>query len=248
MQSSKLLSEKNSFLPPSNEITGKTTLSILKNIRQDRRIILGSGSPRRLELIKSLGFNNIEVRVSGFEENLDRYDFNTAAEYCLETAIRKVASIANAINVNEESKATKTVIIGADTIVEINGQILEKPSSVSDAYRMLSTLSNSMHLVHTAVSIFTNVDKTVSADTVVPLSSAVSYVQTTKVKFVELSDEDIYAYIETGEPFDKAGGYGIQGFGGQFVEHIEGCYFNVMGLPVSSLSRQLNELYSQGRL
>jgi septum formation protein len=194
-----------------------------------------------------MGLENIEVCVSGFEENLIGSNFECAADYCLETATRKSSVLIKSFDANYISQPT--ILISADTIVESGGEILEKPVTESDAYYMLSSLSNSIHLVHTAVSISTNIDaSTTNNNEQLPLKPVVSFVQTTKVKFIELTDTDINAYIATGEPFDKAGGYGIQGYGGQFVDYIEGCYFNVMGLPISTLSRQFVELKNLGKL
>jgi len=186
--------------------------------------------------------------VSGFSENLAIDGFDSPAEYCLETAVQKVKSVASSYDGAASISPLKTVIVGADTIVEINGEVLEKPKDSGDAYRMLSTLSNSIHLVHTGVTIFSNSDEALVPGAYVPLRPVVSFVQTTKVKFSELTDEDIAAYIKSGEPFDKAGAYGIQGLGSHFVEHIEGCYFNVMGLPINSISNQMRELYHAGKL
>ena len=229
--------------------TGRSLVPLLKELNTDRNIILASGSPRRLELLKTLGFQNVIVSVSGYAENLDRNNFPSAAEYCLETALQKVSCVSKSLEDLVNNKTSKkSILIGADTIVEINGEVLEKPQSENDAYRMLSLLSNSVHLVHTGVTVFTNSDPSYASDQIIPLSPAVSFVQTTKVKFADLSDEDIWSYIESGEPFDKAGSYGIQGLGGQFVEHLEGCYFNVMGLPINSLSRHMTELYKCGKL
>eukprot|EP01041_Mallomonas_annulata_P002368 gene2368-4590_t len=227
------------------EIAGRSAISVLNEINSDRRVVLGSASPRRLELLRLMGLKNVEVCVSGFEENLNRNNFECAADYCLETATQKCYNVAK---VMEQDNQRPMILIGADTIVEIGGEILEKPKNEADAYRMLSLLSNSIHLVHTGVTVLTNTDTSRSSMGNPPLSLALSFVQTTKVKFIELSDSDINAYIESGEPFDKAGAYGIQGLGGQFVDYIEGCYFNVMGLPISSLSRQLVELKNRGQL
>lgn len=231
---------------------GNSLISIIHKVNSERKVVLGSGSPRRLELLSLMGVKNIEKVVSGFEENLDRSKFESPSDYCLQTAIQKVKCIANKLEETSNCYLPPTILIGADTIVEINGEVLEKPKDEADAYRMLTTLSDSIHLVHTGVTIFTNSDQSIigtgQQKCSLPLVPVVSFVQTTKVKFIELLPMDIQAYIETGEPFDKAGGYGIQGIGGQFVEQIEGCYFNVMGLPINTLSRQLVLLHKEGKL
>jgi septum formation protein len=124
-------------------------------------------------------------------------------------------------------------ILGSDTIVDKDGMILEKPKSEEDARRMLSLLSGSWHEVHTGVAIYKVNHRT---DEVLLVSS---FTETAQVKFTMLSDEDIDAYVQTGEPMDKAGGYGIQGIGGQIVERLEGDFFAVMGLPMHRLSGEL---------
>ena len=183
---------------------------------------------------------NFKVVESSFAEDLDKSNYVKASDYCLATALMKSSAIANNQGLIGKDDKLGTILICADTIVEINQQILEKPVDREDAKKMLSMLSNSYHLVHTAVTISSDRKGTQA------ISPVTSFVQTTKVKFIELTALDIEAYVDSGEPFDKAGSYGIQGIGGQFVEGIEGCYFNVMGLPIGTLSRRLCELYKVG--
>jgi septum formation protein len=120
-------------------------------------------------------------------------------------------------------ETAQAVVIGADTVVVAEGQVLGKPGGIEDARRMLRMLSGKTHEVLTGLSIIHDADE------------QASHVETTRVSFVALSEDDIADYLATGEPFDKAGAYGIQGLGGRFVWRIEGCYFNVMGLPISRL-------------
>ncbi|PHJ25969.1 septum formation protein maf [Cystoisospora suis] len=133
------------------------------------------------------------------------------------------------------SLPARCVVIGADTIIELDGEVLEKPADISDARRTLETLSGRSHEVHTAVCIYTRRNGW--------NRPASAFVETTHVTFMPLSEADIEAYLRTGESMDKAGSYGVQGAAGQFVSRIEGCYFNVVGLPVQKLSSALASLW-----
>eukprot|EP01041_Mallomonas_annulata_P002367 gene2367-4589_t len=221
-----------------------TVIPIINQLKDMYSIVLASGSPRRKELLSIMGLSEFSVRVSGFAENLDRTSFQLPSDYCLATAIRKGEHVAGDISISEGYR-DNIIVISSDTIVEINGEILEKPLSPSHAFSMLSKLSGNIQLVHTGVAILMGVKSTDDNSNIkYNFKVAKTFIQTTKVKFIELSDSDINAYIESGEPFDKAGAYGIQGLGGQFVDYIEGCYFNVMGLPIGTLSRELASLHN----
>jgi len=153
-----------------------------------------------------------------------------------EYAKKLAESKAHALAQHMASSSTKydhesSLILGSDTIVDLNGIILEKPKNEDDAKRMLSSLSGSWHEVHTGVALY----KMSHDNDGIDLIS--SFTDTARVKFAILSPEDIDAYVKTGEPMDKAGSYGIQGIGGQMVERIEGDFFAVMGLPMHRLSR-----------
>jgi septum formation protein len=187
-----------------------------------------------------MGLVNFTVLKSDFAEDLGYDKYQTALDYCIDTALHKVEDISSKLNSGKNDIPKGTVLIGADTIVEIDGKILEKPRDFDDAYRMMSMLSGRYQTVHTAVILFSNGAK---SSTNSQLSLVSKFAESTRVKFVDLTDEDIRAYIESREGFDKAGGYGIQGLGGQMVERIDGCYFNVMGLPITALSRELARLY-----
>lgn len=123
------------------------------------------------------------------------------------------------------------IVIAADTAVLAGSQILGKPRTTEDARQMLRALSGATHSVVTGVSLVR-----------LPDGERRSFVETTRVQFSPLSAEDIEDYLATGEPFDKAGGYAIQGRAGRFIPRIEGCYFNVVGLPLARLARELAEL------
>ncbi len=183
-----------------------------------KRIILASNSPRRQELLKLLGIK-FEIQVSNWKEiaqtNLP------PRELCCYNSKEK----ARAILLSPEEDC---IVIGCDTIVVLNNHILEKPKTEDDARRMLSLLSGKAHTVHSGLSVRDNkIQKEIT-----------EHVKTT-VKFRDLSSMEIDSYISTGEPFDKAGAYGIQGKGALFVEYINGCYYNVVGLPLVTLYKIL---------
>lgn len=177
-------------------------------------IILASQSPRRRELLKYIT-SDFEVRVSEVDETLpDNISPENAVLYLSEIKAQPF-------------KNENCTVIGADTVVAIDKKILGKPQDTEEAKEMLSLLSGKEHSVFTGV-------------TVIKGEKRESFFCETKVKFYELSDEDIDNYIKTGEPLDKAGAYGIQGFGSLLVEKIDGDYFNVVGLPISKLNQLLS--------
>jgi len=201
----------------------------------DCKVILASQSPRRLEILQLMGLTqgeNLEVLVSSFEENLDKSVFDDPGMYAQVNAQYKAHEISQRVFSSDLPQDKRVVVVGADTIVEYDGQILEKPENEDHAFQMLSNLSGSTHLVHTGVAAFSS-----ASDRNSPLFS---FYETTRVKFAPLSDTEIWNYIRTGEPMDKSGSYGIQGIGGQMVERLEGCYFNVMGFPMHRFSKALS--------
>lgn len=176
-------------------------------------LVLASKSPRRKELL-SIITNDFIIKAADVDEGLpEGISPQRAVEYL------------SSIKAKPFANNTDT-IIGADTVVAIDGKILGKPRNSEDAYNMLRLLSGKYHSVFTGV-------------TVIKPDSAVTFSVETRVKFYELTDEEIYSYIKTREPFDKAGAYGIQGKGSLLVEKIDGDYFNVVGLPVSRLNKLL---------
>ena len=136
---------------------------------------------------------------------------------------------AHAMGVSMSNKGDVILIIGSDTIVDLDGSIMEKPKDEADAFDMIRRLSNNWHRVHTGVAVYRHEEK------------LFSFTDTANVKFASLTDEDIKSYIASQEPMDKAGSYGIQGIGGQLVERMEGDFFTVMGLPMHRLSRELSK-------
>ena len=201
-----------------------------------RRVVLASGSPRRKELLTQIGLK-FEVIVSEFDESLPKGGQGGAA-YAQLTAACKAADVANMLK-QQQCLEQVDMIIGADTVVELDEHILEKPSDASDARRMLQLMSGRSHQVHTGVAL------------VVPTATGADvhrFSASTTVKFGVLSDAAIDQYVASGEPFGKAGSYGIQGMAAAFVEEIDGCYFNVVGFPLNSFCDKLNSLVSSGAL
>lgn len=183
-------------------------------------LILASGSPRRHFLLKELGLK-FEVRTKETDESFPAE--LKAEQIAIFLAEKKAKAFLSEIKKNE-------LVITADTIVWINGQVLNKPVDHADAFRMLRMLSGKMHEVFTGVCLLSQ-------------ERTKSFYSVTKVFFRELSDEEINFYIATYKPFDKAGAYGAQEWIGYVgVEKIEGSYFNVMGLPLRELYEELAAL------
>ena len=180
-----------------------------------RQIVLASGSPRRHELLKYI-VDSFEIRPSDIEEVAQ----GSPTEQVIKLALDKAGDIA--------AKRPDAVVIGADTLVAIGDTIFGKPRDVHDAADMLGQLSGKTHSVYTGLAVLC--DGETQTRCVV-----------TDVAFNVMSEAEIEAYIDTEEPMDKAGAYGIQGYGGKFIDRIDGCYFNVMGLPQSVLYDMLKE-------
>ncbi len=189
-----------------------------------RRFIVASASPRRREILTNAGYT-FEVIPSDADENIE--GVMTPEETVCELSRRK------ALAVFENN--TDAVVFGCDTVVAIGNEILGKPENDEDAKRMLKMLSGRVHTVSTGVCI---------ADE----SKAEVFANTTEVEFFELSDETIESYVATGECSDKAGAYGIQGYGSVLVKKIRGDYFSVMGLPVSETARVLRKFGIEGKV
>ena len=174
------------------------------------KIILASGSPRRRELLTRL-YSDFEIITSEVDESLS--ENITPLQGVEILAVRKGEAVAKMLK-------SDTVVISSDTLVEIDGVPLGKPVSREDAHRMLSLLSGNYHNVHTGIAVHYNGD-------------VISGVASARVKFKQLTDAEIYAYIDGGEPMDKAGAYAIQGEGGKFIEGYNGDFDTIMGLSVS---------------
>ena len=181
-------------------------------------IILASKSPRRANLLSNIG-----LRFKIQEANVDEKKAVSDKPYelVMELSYKKAYYAATRQN-------NDCIVIGADTIVYINNSILGKPASFDEAFEMLMSLSGKWHEVYTGVAIIDYCAKDNSFN-------FINEYQCSRVKFRKLNENIIYKYISTGEPMDKAGAYGIQELGSLLVEEIEGCYFNIVGLPVSKL-------------
>lgn len=212
-----------------------------------KRIILASGSPRRRELLSGIGLK-FEVLVSSFDEKLPKDRFPNAAAYALETARHKALDVMQVAAVGQGGQAAPQVdlVISADTVVEgPGGVILEKPDDEAHAFQMISSLSGKQHAVHTGV-VLVLPQEADPATGQPPFVRAFS--STTAVRFDTLSEEAIRTYVATGEPFGKAGSYGIQGAAGSFVVGIEGCYFNVVGFPIHHFCKEVLALIEEGKI
>lgn len=181
-------------------------------------MILASNSKRRQEILRDMGFN-FKVLTADIEEISDKEEIS---EMILDIAEKKLDKIAKE-NVND-------FVLAADTVVELEGRIFGKPKSREEAESFLKTLSGKTHKVITAY-VFKNISKNIVIKDVV----------ISKVKFYNLDDEIIKWYLDTSEPFDKAGAYGIQGQGRALVERIEGDYFAIMGFPISNFLKNLRK-------
>ncbi|UZQ83844.1 nucleoside triphosphate pyrophosphatase [Thermoanaerobacter sp. RKWS2] len=177
------------------------------------KIVLASKSPRRRELLSNLGLD-FEVIESNVEEFSNE---KHPSRYVMDLSFNKAMLVAKKLK--EEA-----IVIGADTIVVIGDKVLGKPKDRDEAYIMLKSLQGRVHTVYTGITIVRTED-----------FKYVSDFEETKVWIKKLQDEEIFNYIDTGECYDKAGAYAIQGFGALIVEKIVGDYFNVVGLPISKL-------------
>lgn len=185
------------------------------------KLILASASPRRRELLEMLHVENLEIRPAKGEEK--PHPELTPDALVIELARCKAAEVAAAWASPED------IVVGADTVVVLDGRVLGKPKNEADAAAMLRALSGRTHTVYTGVAVERGGERRLHAER-------------TDVRFRALTDAEIAAYIATGEPMDKAGAYGAQGYASLFVEHLDGDFFNVMGLPLCALGKLLKEL------
>ena len=182
-------------------------------VKKMKKIILASKSPRRQALLKNIG---VEFTVIAHDIDEDSVSEEFPEETAQELSYRKAMYIA-------KNMVNDCIVIGADTIVVYKG-VLGKPADKEDAINMLTRLQGNWHQVITGITVIESI--------------TMNYVKTYEKTFVKmraLTDDIIRSYVNTGEPMDKAGAYGVQGFGSLLVEKIEGCYFNVVGLPIAKL-------------
>lgn len=193
-------------------------LDRLLNLK-NKKIILASRSPRRAQLLKSIGLN-FSILPTPVEENIGESE--SPVDFVRRVALEKARWVQN--------KPPVDLIIAADTVVYIDNRILQKPNNAEDAAAMLGLLSSATHQVVTGFCLLSENKQIVEHEI-------------TRVEFYELTDREIEAYVNSGEPMDKAGAYGIQGFASIFIKKIEGCYFNVVGFPLAKFYRHLKEIY-----
>lgn len=182
-------------------------------------IILASQSPRRRELLERMGMEGFQIVSPEVDEEIGAFP---PAELVCRLSTLKAEAVRN--QVGEGS-----LIIAADTVVALDGAVLGKPEDKLEAFKMLSALSGGRHQVYTGVTVLRGDEKYTEHEV-------------TDVTFRELTEEEIEDYIKTGEPMDKAGAYGIQGYGALFIQSIQGDYYNVMGLPVCRLGQILDHM------
>ena len=187
-----------------------------------KRLILASASPRRRELLANAGFA-FEVAPAEVDESYTAGE--DPAAFVERLALAKAAQVAQRFAAKDD-----VVVLGADTVVVADGEVLGKPASADDARAMLHKLSGIVHRVITGVALAAP-----------GTSRRAGGHEVTRVYFRPLTEEEIAAYVATGEPLDKAGAYAAQGQASRFVTRVEGCYFNVVGLPVALVDRLLRE-------
>ena len=181
-------------------------------------IILASGSPRRSELMKQVGFD-FKVSTCNTDESYD--EGMTPSEIVMELSLRKADAV-----FDKEMPEKDTVVVAADTIVAIDNEILGKPKDRNDAIRMLSELSGKKHQVYTGITLYYYVAGRVFIE---------NFADCADVYFRELSQDTIISYVDSWEPMDKAGAYGIQGLGAILVDKIDGVYYTIVGLPIAKV-------------
>lgn len=186
--------------------------------KANQPVVLASGSPRRKELLEGLGIDFKIIPSKKAEPAPEK--FKTAVDYVLACALQKAQEVAKEV--------PESAVIGSDTVVVLGGEVLLKPKGKEQARSFLERLSGNTHEVITAMAILKG-------------DSEQSFYEITEVTFYDLEEEWIEAYINTDDPYDKAGAYGIQTMSGLFVKEIKGDYQTVVGLPVASLARKLAE-------
>lgn len=196
---------------------------MMKALNNGMKIVLASKSPRRRELL-GLITEDFEVLTADTDE---RCDIPEPDELCEELAFRKACDVYSILR--RGNRNDNAIVIGCDTAVYAGGEILGKPRDRLDAERMLGMLSGGWHTVTSGLALLTDSGVSVRHET-------------TQVRFETLSESEISEYLDTDEPYDKAGAYGIQGYAARFVREIKGCYHNVVGLPVNLLYRMLKKI------
>lgn len=187
-----------------------------------RRIILASASPRRREILSKTGLE-FEVQVSSCDENIDEQEPDKLVMKLSELKAKDVAA-----------QNPDAIVIGADTVVAHKGCVMGKPADKEEAVKMIKSFAGDVHQVYTGVTV------------IVPLEKTYTYNVCTDVHVLPMTDKEIERYVETGEPMDKAGAYAIQGLFAPYISRIDGDYYNVVGLPISSLYSILKNYILKG--
>jgi septum formation protein len=193
------------------KIIGKIETKRVKMKAQKYKVILASASPRRKEILGKTDID-FEVQVSDCDENIDEKQPDKLVMKLSELKARDVAS-----------KNPDAIIIGSDTVVAHKGHIMGKPADRAEAISMIKSFAGDIHQVYTGVTI------------IIPNEKTYTYNICTDVHVLQMTDEEIERYVDTGEPMDKAGAYAIQGLFAPFISKIDGDYYNVVGLPISSV-------------
>eukprot|EP01016_Furgasonia_blochmanni_P032138 TRINITY_DN3316_c0_g2_i3.p1 TRINITY_DN3316_c0_g2~~TRINITY_DN3316_c0_g2_i3.p1 ORF type:complete len:277 (-),score=61.27 TRINITY_DN3316_c0_g2_i3:57-830(-) len=200
-------------------------------VLQTKKIILGSKSAGRRGVLDLLGFP-YEVFPGTFEEDLDKLSFKDPADYVKETCLGKLKDVYTKL---KESNKPFDIIICADTIIYHKGVYIEKPVDHKDTYRIISQLAGDMHEVLSAVYILVKKDSEEKmSDNLIS-----NFVEITRVEIPTLSEEVLQAYSQLDQPLKVSGGYAIQGEGATLIKSIQGCYYNVVGLPLQGLCKEL---------
>jgi septum formation protein len=180
-------------------------------------LVLASASPRRRELLAQAGYS-FDVVPADIDET--RHTDEAPAGYVQRLALEKARAI--------HALHPGAIILGADTTVVLDGQVLNKPRDQADAERMLRALAGRVHQVHTGIAVVSG-------------AAEQHHIETTSVFFSEIAESDLQVYLATGDSLDKAGAYGIQGYAARWITRIEGDFFNVVGLPIAATVRLLSE-------
>jgi len=201
-----------------------------------KRIILASQSPRRKALLDQMGLS-YEILTSNVEETVPAniVEHTSAAQIATELARQKAFAVGEELRKNGNNSADELIIIAADTIVVLEDKLFGKPNTAAEAKSMLQSLCGKTHQVYTGVALLVY---NFGQGTMQCLTES----ESSLVSFRKYSDAEIDAYIDTGEPMDKAGAYALQGIGGCLVAKIDGCYTNVIGLPMPKVVKMLREV------
>lgn len=191
---------------------------MIHTLLRNQKVILASASPRRMEIFKMIGLRAVQIPANIAEDQI----YNNPIKLVKYHAVNKAQTV-------KKQFENDHLVVAADTIVFRDGRVLEKPADRMQAAEFLSRLAGSIHFVYTGVAIAYK-------------NQIISDHARSQVEFYPLSAEEIEDYIKTREPLDKAGAYGIQGYGSQFIKRISGCYFNVMGFPVSLFYHMLHKI------